>query len=289
MFISAALALALAPCPAGIAGRDKPLPPVVVPAEAPYGYTYAPARDIALIPRFPVQRYEPQPGDVIFMSDTNPLWTTLYAMALTGAPGHIGLVVSLPDGRLGIQEAGFNESLWTRTVPLDYRLNHYPGKVWVRRIGTPLSPEQNARLTEFVMLTDNTRYNLRLAAIQITPLSPRGPLRTHFLARPRGPEPPLICSEAVLEALIYAGAIDGHTTRPAATYPRDLFFDRALNPYINRHPPLAGGWEVPALWTPILGIAAKGKERPAPADGVVLMPPVLTPQELLPQTRRFRR
>jgi hypothetical protein len=63
-----------------------------------------------------------------------------------------------------------------------------------------------------------------------------------------------------------------------------MFFDRALNPYINRHPPLACGWDIPALWTPILGVAAKGKERPPAADGVVIPPP-----ELPPRPRRFRR
>lgn len=284
MLPTAVLALALSPCPAGPLGREKPLPPVTAPADAPYGYTYAPARDLDLVARYPACRYDPQPGDVVLMSDTNALWTALYALALTGAPGHIGLVVTLPDGRLGIHEAGFNESLWTRAAPLDYRLNHYPGKVWVRRRLTPLTPAQDARLTEFVCLTENTRYNLHLAKLQLTPFSPRGPLRTHLLARPRGPERPMICSEAVLEALVYAGAIDGTTARPAATYPRDLFFDRALNPYINRHPPLAGGWEAPALWTPVLGVASKGKERPPIADGVVILPP-----ETPVRPRRFRR
>lgn len=283
MFSTAVIALAL--CPAGPLGREKPLPPVTAPAEWVYGYSYAPARDLDLVCRYPARRYDPQPGDVVLMSDTNVLWSALYALALTGSPGHIGLVVTLPDGRLGMYEAGFNESMWTRAAPLDYRLNHYPGKVWVRRVKTPLTPWQNARLTEFVCLTDNTRYNLHLAKLQITPFSHRGPLRTSVLARPRGPEPPMICSEAILEALVYAGAIDAETARPAATYPRDLFFDRSPNPYINRHPPLACGWDIPALWTPTLGVAAKGKERPPVADGVVIPPPELPPR----RPRRFRR
>jgi hypothetical protein len=283
MFSSAVVALALAPCPAGVFGRDKPLPPVTVPAEAPYGYTYAPCRDLDLVARYPACRYDPQPGDVVLMSDTNALWTALYALALTGAPGHIGLVVRLPDGRLGMHEAGFNESLWTHAAPLDYRLSHYPGKVWVRRVRAPLTPWQDARLTEFVAVTEGTRYDLRTAKRQLTPFRSRGPLRTVFLGRPRGPGRPLICSEAVLEALVYAGAIDGRTARPVATFPRDLFFDRSLNPYINRHPPLAAGWDAPALWTPVLGVAAKGKDR-GPVAGVVLPPPDV-PQ----RTRRFRR
>ncbi len=280
--MSSVLLLSLSLTPGGLLG-SKPLPPVVAPAEWPYGYTYAPAYDLDLVARYPARRYDPQPGDVILMSDTNVAWTLLYALVLTGAPGHIGLVVRLPDGRIGIQEAGFNESLWTRSAPLDYRLNQYAGKVWVRRVCTPLTPEQDARLTEFVVRTDDTPYNLHLAKRQFTPFSPRGPLRTAFLGLPRGPERPLYCSQAVLEALVYAGAIDPRTARPAATYPRDLFFDRSLNPFINRHPPLAAGWEAPALWTPVVGVAMKGKERP-PIEGVVIPPPEF------PQRRRlFRR
>ena len=53
---SAVLSLALAPSPAGVFGREKPLPPVTVPAEAPYGYTYCPARDLDLVARYPAQR-----------------------------------------------------------------------------------------------------------------------------------------------------------------------------------------------------------------------------------------
>ena len=273
------VALALTPGSGGITG-PRPLVPVVAPAENPFGYTYAPARDLNLVIRYPARRYDPQPGDVILMSNTNALWTALYAAALTGAPGHIGIVARLPDGRMGMHEAGFNETLTTRFAPLDYRLNHYPGKVWVRRVRVPLSPEQDALLTDFAVRTDNTPYNIHLAKLQFTPLSPRGPLRTAIFGRPRGPEKPLFCSQAVLEALVYAGVIDAETTRPAATFPRDLFFDRSLNPYVHRHPPLAAGWDEPALWTPVIGVAMKGKERPA-IEGIVIPPPELPPRRRL--------
>ena len=49
---------------------------------------------------------------------------------------------------------------------------------------------------------------------------------------------------------------------------------QALNPYIDHHPPLACGWDPPALWTPVLGWAMNGKERP-PVAGVVLQPPAV--------------
>ena len=46
---------------------------------------------------------------------------------------------------------------------------------------------------------------------------------------------------------------------------RSVFYDRSRNPYIDRHPPLAGrGWGAPQLWTPIPGTALKGRSRPQP-------------------------
>lgn len=283
---SAILITALATTPGFVGDGKYPIGPVPVAPEAPHGYTYSPARDLNMVVRYPAYRYDPQPGDVILMSDTNAVWTIIYAFALTGAPGHGGVVARMPDGRMGILEAGFNQSLRTRFLPLDYRLNHYPGKVWVRRLRQPLNPWQDARLTEFCVRSDNTRYNLLGVKLQFTPLSPRGPLRTRVAGRVRGPGQQLFCSEAILEALAYAGAIDPVTARPSATYPRDLFFDRSPNPYVNRHPPLAKCWEEPALWTPVLGVAAKGKERAAPAHAVYLPPPYLPPP---PRKRLFRR
>jgi hypothetical protein len=280
--MSSSLLLTLALTPAGPLGH-KPLPPVAVPADARFGYAYAPARDLDRRPRYPARRYDPRPGDVVLMSDPTPRSRLLYALALTGAPGHGGVVVRRPDGTLGLLEAGFNESLWTRVVPLDYRLGHYPGTVWVRRLRRPLTADQDARLTAFAAAADGTRYSVLGITAQLTPFSHRGPFRTSHLGRPRGLTRPLFCSEAILEALVAAGAADPATARPSATYPRDLFFDRALNPYVNRHPPLAGGWDPPALWTPVLGVAARGRDRP-PVAGVVVPPPDIPARQ-----RRFRR
>jgi hypothetical protein len=217
------------------------------------------------------------------MSDPTVGWSLLYTVALTGAPGHSGFVAGMPDGRLGILEAGFNDSAWTRFTPLDYRLHQYRGSLWVRRKHVPLDPWQDARLTEFAVQADNTRYNVHEFTRLITPFRERGPIRTFVVGRPRGPGYRLVCSEAILEALAYAGVLDPKTIRPTATFPRDLFFDRSPNLFIHLHPPLAAGWEAPALWTPTPGVAEPGKAR-APVDGVVVMPP-----QIPASTRRFRR
>ncbi len=253
--------------PAGNPVGPQKYPPVYIPTDAPFGYLYQPARDVRLAPRQPATPYQPKAGDVILMSDTNVFWTSLYRLALTGRPGHGGVVVTMPDGRLGVLEAGYDGTLWTRLTPLDYKLHQYPGAVWVRERLIPLTPDEDARLTAFAVASADKRYSVLKFALQATQLTPRGPFRTSFLGRPMravGGEERYTCAEIILEALLRAGVIDGRTARPAATYPQDLFYDRSRNPYLDRHPPLAGGWGVPAQWTPVVGWSIRGKFVPKP-------------------------
>ncbi len=251
MFGPAALALLLATVAHPYGGSP----------DAPAGYLYAPARDVEAVARLPATRYAPQPGDVLLMSNSNAAWSVLYKIAFTGKPGHSAIVARMPDGRPGILEAGIGETLWTKFVPAEERLDSYPGHIWVRRRTVPLTECQNLRLTEFADLARGGRYDVVGFARQVTPFRTRGPLRTYVVGKPRGAGRKYFCAEAVLEGLVYAGLIDEETTRPSATFPRDLFFDDSPNLYIKQHPPLACGWEPPALWTACVGDTAKGKER----------------------------
>jgi hypothetical protein len=259
-----ALALSIALAAAGDPTGPKQYPPVYIPAEAPFGYLYEPAIDLRPLPRLPADVYLPKSGDVMLLSDPAPLWTLLYRIALTGKPGHCAVVVRMADGRLGAFEAGYNDTIWMRVTPLEYRLNQYRGTLWVRQRLAPLSTEQDALLTEFAEAARDRRYALGRFAIQITPLRSRGPICTFVSGRARGIGQCYHCAEAVLEGLTYAGLVDARTVRPAASYPQDLFYDLSRNFYINRHPPLAGGWSAPQLWTPIIGSTTPGKYRPAP-------------------------
>jgi hypothetical protein len=92
---------------------------------------------------------------------------------------------------------------------------------------------------------------LKKLAFQLTPLRTRGPLRTRFVGKPRGPDRDgYYCSELVVEACVYAGLMDARTARPSATYPRDLFFSSSKNPYLNRHlGAMDCSWDPPARWT----------------------------------------
>lgn len=265
------LTLALTPGndPSGGARADplgpKAYPPVYVPAEAPFGYLYQPAVDLNTVPRPPAVTYAPKAGDVLLFSDPDPLFTALYVVARSGRPGHCAVVVTMPDGRLGALESGFSFTPWTRITPLDYRINLYAGHVWVRPRETPLTPEQDRRLTEFALTADGGKYDVRKFGMQLTFFRARNPIVTRFAGKPVGPGHQYVCVQIVLEALVYAGLVDAGTARPGATYAQDLFYDRSRNPYIDRHPPLAGGeWGGPQLWTPIPGTALRGRDRPRP-------------------------
>jgi hypothetical protein len=243
----------------------KAYPPVYVPKDAPHGYVYQPAVDLHAVPRPPEAAYCPQPGDVLLLSDPDTLFDILYVIGRSGKPGHSALVVTMPDGRPGMLEAGFGFTPFARLTPLDYAINVYAGHVWVRPREVPLTPEEDRRLTEFAVLADGGPYNKKSFATQLTFVRSRGPVITRFAGKPVGPGHPYTCVQIVVEALVYAGLVDGRTARPAATYAQDLFYDRARNPYIDRHPPLAGrGWGPPRLWTPVPGTALRGRDRPAP-------------------------
>jgi len=219
------------------------------PSESPqFGYLNQPAYSIDKCPRPPFVAYRPQPGDIILYSDSNIAWATLYAIAGTGAPGHSGLVTRMSDGELGVLEAGYNDKPWVRFIRLDERLPSYKGTCWVRRRKSPISAEQSQILTEFAETIDGHRYGVLRLLAQLTPIRKRGPLRLYVMGKARGVRDTYICSEAVLEGLVLAGLLDAETTRPSATYPRDLFFDSSPNRYLNRHFKLCGDWEIPQLW-----------------------------------------
>jgi hypothetical protein len=129
------------------------------------------------------------------------------------------------------------------------RAYHARERLWIRRRRTPLTAEQSARLTAFCAAQVGKPFaSLRILA-QVTPLRSRGPIRTEYVGKPHGDRPRWFCAELVVEALCAAGLLDPATARPAATYPRDLFYDRSPNPWLNQHLNLSCGWYPPAQWT----------------------------------------
>ena len=220
------------------------------PPEAPYGHLYQPAYSLDEKARPPAEPYEPRPGDLLFFDDHAWTWQMCFYMAGAHRPMHAGIVVRLPDGALAALEAGYNDKIWIETMPLAERLRGFKGAIWVRRRAEPLTEEQDAKLTEFALAAKQRLFALVRLFGQMSPFRCRGPIRTCFLGKPHGLRRTYFCSECVLEACVWAGLLDPATTRPAATYPRDMFLDRSPNLYLNKHLKLTPDWELPQLWTP---------------------------------------
>lgn len=227
------------------------IPGRIVPPPAG-SYLWQPSYELDFRLRGPTKPYVPQPGDIIMSTDGSLFWLTMHNLAGTSHPTHSMIVFAFPDGRPGILEAGPHDTLKVRVLEALPHLWSYEreGRVWVRQRTRPLTPEQSARLTEFALAVDGRDFALIRLAGQLTPLRSRGPVRTYWMGKPQGlAKKDFFCSELVVEACVYAGLIDPEVARPAATYPRDLFLDRSINLYLNRHFKLAPDWAPPARWT----------------------------------------
>jgi hypothetical protein len=225
-------------------GSDRPQPPG--------SYLWQPSFEIDHDLRGPTRPYSPQPGDIVLSTDTSKFWKIMHNIAGTGHPTHSMIVFAFPDGKLGILEGGPHDTLKCRTLEALPHMYSYEvqGRVWVRKRAVPLTPEESARLTEFALATNERRFAIGRLGEQLTIFRARGPIKTAFVGYPHGLErQSFYCSELVTEACVYAGLLDPETTRPSATYPRDLYLDRSINFYINKHLKLAPCWDPPARWT----------------------------------------
>lgn len=221
-------------------------------APPPGSFLWQPAFEIDTILRAPVRAYIPQPGDIIMAADGSVFWKTMHNLAGTSDPTHSMIVFANTDGSPCILEAGPHDTLKCRTLDAQPHMQSYEveGRVWVRRRAVPLTPEQSARLTEFALAVDGRQFAIGRLAAQLTPFRTRGPIRTAFVGRPKGlARESYFCSELVVEACVYAGLLEANKARPSATYPRDLFMDHSLNPFLRKHFKLAPCWDPPARWT----------------------------------------
>ena len=231
-----------------------------VPPGGP-SYLYQPVFAEDYVIRGPARAYQPQAGDIVMSADGSKFWTLMHNLAGTSHPTHSMIVFAMPDGRPAILEGGPHDTLKCRALEAVPHMTSYEakGRVWVRRRACPLTPEQSARLTEFCLYVNGRDFSLRRLAVQLTPFRTRGPVKTMFVGKPHGPDrEAYFCSELVCEACVYAGLMDPATTRPSATYPRDLFFGDSKNPYLHHHIGVINGpWDPPARWTscPITPVA----------------------------------
>jgi hypothetical protein len=231
---------------------------VIAPETHPAGYLFLrPPRHPGSLQRQAVP-YKPREGDLVFYDDHSRSWTALFALAGTGPPTHMGIVVKRPDGRPAVLEAGPDDTLWVRVLDLGPRLRQFRrafrGTILVRRCKVTLNPEHSAALTRFALAQEGKRYAaLRLLA-QGTPLRARGPLAP-LLAGTRLDRDAWFCSELAVAAGTVAGLFDPRAVRANATYPRDLLDDRLHS--------LHSVWARVARWAPVPGVPPR-RARIAP-------------------------
>jgi hypothetical protein len=229
------------------------------------GYLWRQAYCMDEILRPPAAPYDPQPGDIFMCTDFHfPFWNVTFTLALAGHPYHSGIVFRKPDGCLALLEAGPHDTFFVEALDLVPHMKSYEaeGPCWIRQRKVPLTCEESERLTAFALTQDKKRFALIRLGAQLTPFRSRGPLRTYVMGRPKGiNRRTFFCAELVMEACVYAGLLDAKTTRPAATYPRDFFFDRSINLYNNKHLDLSPCWYPPARWTSCLPNVAVDQPR----------------------------
>jgi hypothetical protein len=218
--------------------------------------------------REPPEPYQPQPGDLVLATDQNRLGKLGHWAAGSGAPQHSGIVVARPDGRLAVLEAGPHNSLhcsltdWLETL----RTYSVVERVWIRRRRVPLTPEQSDRLTAFAVMADGKPFAVFRVFRQVSAFRSRGPVRIRFMGFPHGERRAYFCAELVMEACVEAGLLDAATARPAATYPRDLFFAHSRNRFLDEHLDLTD-WYPPARWTLCPGSEPVPARRAPRLDG----------------------
>jgi len=218
------------------------------------GFLDRPAFSLEDCFRGPQSPYCPQPGDIMFSETRTVGYLVGHTLAGAGPPSHSGWVFRRPDGSLAVIEAGPFDVPLIRSMDLVRHLVAYANRkrVFVRPRCVPLTPEQDCRLTEFSCKQEGKPFARLRMYRQITPLKPRGPIKTEFLGRPHGPDlRGYFCGEMTAEAFVYAGLVPAADARPAATYPHELFFDDSRIPFLNRHFKLGrAGWNPPSRWRP---------------------------------------
>jgi len=223
----------------------------------------------------PATPYHPQAGDIMLATDTSIFWIVMHNVALTSHPTHSGIIFKRRDGTMAVLEGGPHDTVRCRSLDALPHLKSYEaeGRVWIRKRAVPLTDEQSENLTQWAEGQDGKIFALQRLAFQLTPFRPRGPF-TAYYGKPCGHKRnTFFCSELVMESCCAAGLVCRETARPSATYPRDLFFDSSINPYINKHLKLAPEWDPPARFTShgcaddLPACKGKGAHGQAPGHG----------------------
>jgi hypothetical protein len=231
-------------------------------SEGSAGYLFHPARCLDGSVCLETRAYIPQEGDIIICASRNHLWQICFSLARSGPPFHAAVVIREPNGRLAVLEAGPNDTWCVYILPLPERLAAYPGRIWVRQLKVPLTPEESARLTNFA--TDQTGKGFAFGRVLFAATFRPAPNCGKLFGRTCLDRPRWFCSELVVAACVVAGRMDPKIVSANCIYPRDLFLDRSVD--------FSSTWDMPLLWSehPSSGLPASVIEQLEPVEKEML-------------------
>src|SRR5262245_51059562 len=111
--------------PPSVSHSYQPAPGPLGQTSLPPSFLYQPAHIVDDVLRCPAVAYVPQPGDIMLATDPGRFWTITHNLAFAGEPHNSGIVVALPDGSLGVLEAGPDDCLHVEISDLLTHLKHY--------------------------------------------------------------------------------------------------------------------------------------------------------------------
>ena len=114
-------------------------------------------------------------------------------------------------------------------MDVETRFKAYPGTIMVRRVRTPLTPDQCHDLTRFAQTEAGKNFAIGRVILQATPFCPRTGLRRELFGKTYTSRSRWFCSEMVVAGCASAHVLDGKAHIANATYPRDLAFDETID------------------------------------------------------------
>src|SRR5262249_4949294 len=125
----------------------------------------------------PYSRYEPQPGDLFFATTNSQIMRIGHHLAGAADPHHSGIVVRRSNGEMALLEAGPHNTVRVEINDLIPQLNTYiceGDRVWIRRMKTPLTCQQDAQLTAFAERQEGKPFAWARVLSQLTIFRSRG-------------------------------------------------------------------------------------------------------------------
>jgi len=180
------------------------------------------------IARHEATPWEMKEGDLVFYAAKDRVFRVLYRMAWSREPYHVSIVFRTSSGELRLLEAGPKGHKGVVLLDpakrfRDHQLQTEDGVLWVRRLRTPLTSEQSARLTQFAEAQNGKDFALVRLGFQVTIFKERTPVVRRLIPDANDDQRNWFCSELVTEAMRSIGVISCNARAGNAIMPHHLW------------------------------------------------------------------